>query len=97
LPSLSFHLSVTKLTKRNDVVFFLEIVAGTVSMGLGGYLAGLSEIEHYDAERKRELYEIATVPEREEEEIFEIFEVRSLPMTSFPSFFPVIQCVYIYI
>jgi hypothetical protein len=75
--------------------FFLEIVAGTVSMGLGGYLAGLSEIEHYDAERKRELYEIATVPEREEEEIFEIFEVRSLPMTSFPSFFSVIN-VFIY-
>jgi VIT1/CCC1 family predicted Fe2+/Mn2+ transporter len=26
-----------------------EIVAGSISMGLGGYLAGLSEIEHYDS------------------------------------------------
>ena len=51
-----------------------EVVAGAISMGLGGYLAGLSEIEHYDAERLREKHEVETVPEREEEEIVEIFE-----------------------
>jgi hypothetical protein len=49
-------------------------VAGAISMGLGGFLAGLSEIEHYDAERKREMFEVETMPEREEEEIVEIFE-----------------------
>ena len=54
-----------------------EIVAGSISMGLGGYLAGRSEIEHYDAERNRELEEIATMPEKEEQEILEIFEVGS--------------------
>lgn len=43
-------------------------------MGLGGYLAGLSEIEHYDSERAREKYEVENMPEREEEEINEIFE-----------------------
>jgi VIT1/CCC1 family predicted Fe2+/Mn2+ transporter len=43
-------------------------------MGLGGYMAGLTEIEHYDSERKREMYEVENVPEREEEEIVEIFE-----------------------
>lgn len=43
-------------------------------MGLGGYMAGLSELEHYDAERKREMHEVETVPWREEEEIVEIFE-----------------------
>ena len=43
-------------------------------MGLGGFLAGLSEIEHYDSERLREMHEVETVPEREEEEIVEIFE-----------------------
>jgi hypothetical protein len=43
-------------------------------MGLGGFLAGLSEIEHYDSERKREEYEVETVPDREEHEIVEIFE-----------------------
>ena len=51
-----------------------EVVAGAISMGLGGYLAGLSEIEHYDAERAREVHEVETIPEREEDEIVEIFE-----------------------
>ncbi|KAI8928804.1 VIT family-domain-containing protein [Entophlyctis helioformis] len=51
-----------------------EIVAGSISMGLGGYLAGLSEIEHYNSERIREVREVETVPHREEEEIAEIFE-----------------------
>ena len=35
-----------------------EIVAGSIAMGLGGYLAGKTEIEHYDAELVREYYEI---------------------------------------
>ncbi|KAJ3196595.1 hypothetical protein HK101_008387 [Irineochytrium annulatum] len=51
-----------------------EIVAGSISMGLGGYLAGNSELEHYDAERKRELLEVATLPKKEEREIVELFE-----------------------
>ncbi|KAJ3280430.1 hypothetical protein HDU76_009188, partial [Blyttiomyces sp. JEL0837] len=50
-----------------------EIVAGAISMGLGGYLAGRSEIEHYEAERKREFEEISEVPHREEAEIIDIF------------------------
>ena len=37
---------------------FAEVVAGTVSMALGGYLAAMSEIEHYDSERKRERVEV---------------------------------------
>jgi VIT1/CCC1 family predicted Fe2+/Mn2+ transporter len=51
-----------------------EVVAGSISMALGGYLAGLSEIEHYDAERKRELWEVDFCPAKEEREIVEIFE-----------------------
>jgi vacuolar iron transporter family protein len=43
-------------------------------MGLGGWLAGRSEVEHYDSERRREEREIITVPHREEREIEEIFE-----------------------
>ena len=35
-----------------------EIVAGSIAMGLGGYLAGRSDVEHYDNEYKREIYEI---------------------------------------
>ena len=50
-----------------------EIVAGSIAMGLGGYLAGRTEIEHYDAELKREYDEVERVPEREKEEVREVF------------------------
>ena len=51
-----------------------EIVAGSIAMGLGGYLAGMTEKEHYEAELKREYDEVERVPEREKEEIREVFE-----------------------
>ncbi|KAJ1658434.1 Protein ccc1 [Dispira simplex] len=50
-----------------------ELVAGAISMGLGGYLAGKSEMDHYDSERKREYQEVQDVPEEEEQEIVDIF------------------------
>ena len=49
-----------------------EIVAGCISMGLGGYLAGQSEVEHYDAELKREYSEIESVPKLELKEVEDI-------------------------
>ena len=49
-----------------------EIAAGCISMGLGGYLAGESEVEHYDSELKREFSEIETVPELELKEVEDI-------------------------
>ncbi|KAJ3348488.1 hypothetical protein HDU83_001310 [Entophlyctis luteolus] len=51
-----------------------ELVAGAISMGLGGYLAGKSEIESFDAEEAREWNEVHMVPEQEEDEIVELFE-----------------------
>jgi len=50
-----------------------EIAAGSIAMGLGGYLAGRTEIEHYDAEEKREYEEIETLHEVEIRETKEIF------------------------
>jgi vacuolar iron transporter family protein len=50
-----------------------EIVAGSIAMGLGGYLAGRTEVEHYDSEIKREYEEVERVPEREKEECREVF------------------------
>ncbi|KAJ1967117.1 Protein ccc1 [Dispira parvispora] len=50
-----------------------ELVAGAISMGLGGYLAGKSEIDHYDSEKKREYQEVQDVPEEEEQEVVDIF------------------------
>ena len=51
-----------------------EIAAGSIAMGLGGYLAARGDAEHYHSERRREEEEIATVPEREKQEVQEILE-----------------------
>jgi VIT1/CCC1 family predicted Fe2+/Mn2+ transporter len=50
-----------------------EIAAGSIAMGLGGYLAGRTEIEHYDTEEKREYDEIVHKHEIEIKETKEIF------------------------
>jgi len=50
-----------------------EITAGCISMGLGGYLAGQTEVEHYDSELKREYTEIDEVPQLELKEVEDIF------------------------
>jgi len=46
-----------------------EVAAGAIAMGLGGYLAAKTDIEHFDAEVARELREIAEVPHREVAEV----------------------------
>jgi vacuolar iron transporter family protein len=51
-----------------------EIAAGSIAMGLGGYLAAKSDAEHYDSERAREEREIVAVPEAEVQEVVQIFE-----------------------
>lgn len=50
-----------------------EIAAGSIAMGLGGYLAGKTEIDHYNSELKREYNEVETVPHKEKEEVKEFF------------------------
>lgn len=50
-----------------------EIAAGSIAMGLGGYLAGKTELDHYNSELKREYDEVDTVPEKERQEVREIF------------------------
>ena len=49
-----------------------EIAAGCISMGLGGYLAGQSEVEHYDKELKQEYSEIESTPNLELKEVEDI-------------------------
>ncbi len=48
-----------------------EVAAGSIAMGLGGYLAAKTGAEHYDNERLREAYEIEHMPEAEELEVDE--------------------------
>ena len=50
-----------------------EITAGCISMGLGGFLAGQSEVEHYDTELQREYNEVERVPRTELKEVEDIF------------------------
>ena len=51
-----------------------EIIAGSIAMGLGGYLAARSEVEHYISEREREVKEVAEKPEAEKAEVAELLE-----------------------
>jgi vacuolar iron transporter family protein len=51
-----------------------EIAAGSIAMGLGGFLAAQGDAEHYASERMREEREIVDRTRDEEEEIYEIFE-----------------------
>jgi VIT1/CCC1 family predicted Fe2+/Mn2+ transporter len=50
-----------------------EIAAGSIAMGLGGYLAGKTEQDHYNSEVKREYDEIENLRHREIEETKEFF------------------------
>jgi vacuolar iron transporter family protein len=50
-----------------------EIAAGSIAMGLGGYLSGKTEQDHYVNEEKREHYEVEHLREREIEETKEFF------------------------
>jgi vacuolar iron transporter family protein len=62
--------------QSNSVVItagIAEIVAGSIAMGLGGYLAGKTEQEHYQSELEREYEEVDKVPEKEKEEVRLVF------------------------
>jgi len=46
-----------------------EIAAGSIAMGLGGYLAARSDAEHYESEQRREWQEVREKPELEAQEV----------------------------
>ena len=58
-----------------------EIAAGSIAMGLGGYLAARTNSEHYKAEHEREVRETEQVPEMEEQEVVDIFREYGLTET----------------
>lgn len=55
-----------------------EIAAGSIAMGLGGYMAAKSDAEHYAKEREREKREVAEIPHEEMREVAEVFEAYGL-------------------
>src|SRR5438128_10188194 len=58
-----------------------EIAAGSIAMGLGGYLAARSDAEHYEQERAREEGEIAQIPDEEMAEVRGVFQAYGLTET----------------
>jgi VIT1/CCC1 family predicted Fe2+/Mn2+ transporter len=57
-----------------------EIAAGSIAMGLGGYMAAKSDAEHYDSERAREVVEVSEKAEIEASEVAEV--LRSYGLTT---------------
>jgi len=56
-----------------------EIAAGSIAMGLGGYLAAKTDAEHYATEREREMDETVSLPEIEREEVADVFRGYGVP------------------
>jgi VIT1/CCC1 family predicted Fe2+/Mn2+ transporter len=50
-----------------------EIAAGSIAMGLGGYLAARTDHDHYRSEVEREVRETYEMPEEEEAEVAKVF------------------------
>ena len=55
-----------------------EIAAGSIAMGLGGFLAARSDAEHYESELDREKREVREIPDEEAREVAEVFHAYGL-------------------
>src|SRR5579872_3940636 len=49
-----------------------EVAAGSIAMGLGGYLAARTDAEHFEVEQQREYREVREIPEAERKEVADI-------------------------
>ena len=73
--ALAAGLSGADITTRIIVVAGLaEIAAGSIAMGLGGYLAARNDADHYQSELRREQREVEEIPEEEAREVSRVFE-----------------------
>lgn len=72
--ALAAGLSGTTVSSHIIVAAGLaEIAAGSIAMGLGGFLAARSDAEHYESELKREQDEVVKYPEIERAEVADVF------------------------
>lgn len=73
--ALAAGISVSAVATTNIVVIagLAEIAAGSIAMGLGGYLAARTDLEHYKSEQQREFNETQEIPEKEAAEVGDIF------------------------
>ena len=71
--------TVAASSKLVVIAGLAEIAAGSIAMGLGGYLAARTDREHYQSERAREMRETVELPEKEREEVAEVFRAYGMP------------------
>ena len=76
--ALAAGLSAVATTHVIVMAGLAEIAAGSIAMGLGGYLAARGDAEHYAGELAREWREVETVPEVEAEEVADVFRAYGL-------------------
>jgi VIT1/CCC1 family predicted Fe2+/Mn2+ transporter len=65
--------TVAATSKLVVIAGLAEIAAGSIAMGLGGYLAARTDREHYESERQREIRETVELPDKEREEVADVF------------------------
>jgi len=65
--------TVAATSKLVVIAGLAEIAAGSIAMGLGGYLAARTDREHYESERAREVRETVELPDKERDEVAEVF------------------------
>lgn len=68
-------------TRAIVIAGLAEIAAGSIAMGLGGFLAARSESEHYESELTREKREVREIPDEEAREVSEVFQSYGLSET----------------
>lgn len=72
--ALTAGLSSLGSSKLVILAGLAELFAGSCSMGMGAYLAAVTERKHYEVEEQRERREVKECPKAEEDEIYEIPE-----------------------
>ena len=72
--ALAAGLAAVAASRVIVIAGLAEIAAGSIAMGLGGYLAARSDAEHYASERAREEREIIEKPNDERREVLEILD-----------------------
>ncbi|MBX9702605.1 MAG: VIT1/CCC1 transporter family protein [Silvanigrellaceae bacterium] len=78
----------------NSLIFsvgVLEIIAGSIAMGCGGFLAHQNEMDHYMRELQREKHEIIAVPHLEEAEIRTILKKYHIEKTEVDGFLDLLK------
>ncbi|CCC05291.1 unnamed protein product [Sordaria macrospora k-hell] len=72
--ALTAGLSTLGSTKLVIMGGLAELFSGMISMGLGAYLAGVTERQHWEAEHARKAWEVSNLPQLEQSEILSILE-----------------------